>query len=170
MPGFKINNTGGEANSKVESHRKHRWKFTLAGGSGVTNKESVFLSSAQRPHVIIDEAIMHHDQEQVYFAGKHHWDPITLVFYDIYGEGNTGSAIWTWLNKGVDIKTATGGIATAYKLDSILEMNDAGGQPNEKWDIYNSWAIDVNFNDLDYSNSEIATIDCSMKFDRAVRS
>jgi hypothetical protein len=170
MPGFKIGGSGDPAVSTIESHRKHRWLFSvISGGSDVTKKESVYLSSAQRPHAIIDEAIMHHDQEQVYFAGKHHWDPITLVFYDVYGEGETSSAIWKWLNKGVDIKNATAGLAADYKKDSTLELNDAKGTANETWKIYNSWAIDVNYNDLDYSNSEIATIDVSMKYDRAVR-
>ncbi len=169
MPGFKINGTGGEADSKVESNRKHRWRFTSI--SGALDKESVYLSSAQRPHVIVDEAIMHHDQEQVYFAGKHHWEPITLVFYDVYtGGANTSSKIWEWFNKAVKVPSASADVPSAYKKDSTLEMTKADGSVQETWKIYNSWAIDVNYNDLDYGNSEIATIDVSMKYDRAVRS
>lgn len=167
MPGFKINGGQSEADSKVESNRKHRWKFSMEG----INKESVYLSSAQRPHFITEEAVMHHDQEQVYFAGKHHWEPITLVFYDVYtGGANTSSKIWDWVQKSVKVPDANAGLPSAYKLPSTLEMTKADGSVQETWKIFNCWAIDVNWNDLDYSNSEIATIDVSMKYDRAVKS
>ena len=168
MPGFKINGQGGEADAKIESNRKHRWKFTII--SGGLSKEAVYLSSAQRPHVVVEEAKMEHDQETAYFAGKHHWEPITLVFYDVYGDAKTSSEIWKWFEKAIKVKSASADVPSAYKKDSKLEMTKADGSTQETWDIYHSWAIDANWNDLDYSNSEIATIDVSMKYDRAVRS
>lgn len=166
MPGFNIQG-GGEANAKIESNRKHRWRFNLAS----IRNECLYLASAQRPHMITEEAVMHHDQEQVYFAGKHHWEPITLVFYDVYGSGgaNTSSKIWDWVNESVKVAQASAGVPSAYKKDAKLEMTTADGGVQETWNIYNTWAIDTNWNDLDYSVSEIATIDVSMKYDRAKR-
>jgi phage tail-like protein len=166
MPGFKINNGGGDADAKVESNRKHRWKFSLES----IQQECVYLASAQRPHFIADEVIMHHDQEQVYFAGKHHWDPITLVFYDVYGgNADTSSKIWNWINECIKINEASANTPSSYKKNADLQMTNAAGAVRETWKIYNTWAIDANFNDLDYSVSEIATIDVSMKYDRASR-
>lgn len=172
MPGFNIGGTGGGndgANSKVESRRKHRWAFRH---DRLANREFVYLQAAQRPHVIFEEAVMHHDQEQVYFAGKHHWDPITLTFYDIQGDPDVSQGIYQWIGGGdvvADIPQATVNNPETYKANAELEMRDGQGEPSETWTLYNAWPIDVNWNDLDYSNTEIQTIEVQLKYDRAVR-
>ncbi len=169
MPGFKIGGTGEPANSTVESRRKHRWRFSTI--DGLSSQVPIYLASAQRPHVITEEAIMHHDQEQAAFAGKHHWEPISLVFYDISGQGGPDSSreIWAWLNTVINIAQVTVALPSAYKKTAQLEMTGGTGNADETWKIYNAWPIDLNWNDVDYSNNEIQTVDVSMKYDRAIR-
>ena len=177
MPGFLITtgakHVGHEANSaQAETKRKHRWVFTVFWGGQDTNltRSSVYLQSAQRPHAVTEEVVMHHDEEQAYFAGKYHWEPISLVFYDVADPHDSSSAIYDWFNKVVDVKQATVSLPSAYKLPSTLNMTSGTGESIEAWELFNCWPIDVNWNDLDYTNTEIQTIDVSMKFDRAVRS
>ena len=166
MPGFNVQGGGGDQvkNAKVESRRKHRWKFECPTPIG---RKSVYLSSAQRPHAIIDEAIMHHDEEQAAFAGKYHWDPISLVFYDVVGDVDMCALIYQWFNTVINVPNANVATPASYKQTSKLQMTDGQGAAVETWNLYNSWPIDVNWNDLDYSNSEIQTVDVSLKFDRA---
>lgn len=183
MPGFVIDG-GGDANrinrlnasATVESRRKHRWYFSiLAGGAGVNGPEQsrVYLQSAQRPHSVTEEAVMHHDEEQAYFAGKYHWEPISLVFYDVTsaggGNADASSEIYRWLNNCVNIYNAAVSFPSAYKKDSLLVMTLGNGTNSELWYMYHCWPIDINWNDLDYTNTEIQTIDVSMKYDRAER-
>lgn len=170
MPGFIIGGSGEPANSKVESRRKHRWRFTTIAGGDLASNVAVYLFSAQRPHLTVDPAEMHHDQEVATFAGKHHWEPINLVFYDISGDGvDTSKEMWAWIQNTIDIPGVTVSAPNDYKKDSKLELTDGQGNANETWDIYNCWPIDTNWNDLDYSASDIQTVDVSMKYDRAVR-
>lgn len=185
MPGFVIAG-GGDANratplnasATVETRRKHRWYFALlAGGGGVGGPEGsrVYLQSAQRPHSVTEEAVMHHDEEQSYFAGKYHWEPISLVFYDVTSGGgangdiDASSEVYEWLNTCVNVYNASVAFPNEYKKDSNLVMTNGDGSTNEAWFLYHSWPIDVNWNDLDYTNTEIQTIDVSMKYDRAER-
>jgi hypothetical protein len=167
MPGFNIMG-GGPANAKIESKRMHRWRFTTLGA--LNRRASVYLQKAQRPHAVIEEAVMHHDQEQVYFAGKHSWEMITLTFYDVTDSSVDASRdIWNWINTVINIQAASANVPTAYKRDSDLEMTNGFGSAVETWKIFNCWPKDVNWNDIDYTNTEIQTVDVSMRFDKALR-
>lgn len=161
--------------ARAETKRKHRWIFRVFWEGQVAGiaESSVYLQTAQRPHAVIEEAVMHHDEEQAYYAGKYHWEPLSLVFYDVAGlEGTPDSsqAIYDWLNAVVEVSQATVSAPSVYKKECQLDMTDGQGEALERWTIYNCWPIDVNWNDLDYTNTEIQTIDVSMKFDRAEKS
>jgi len=174
MPGFAIpysaSHAGRDApNARSESKRKHRWIFTVFWNNDISSLQnsSVYLQSAQRPHAVTEEVVMHHDEEQVYFAGKYHWEPLSLVFYDVQDPVNSSQAIWDWFNAVVDVPNATVALPSDYKKQCKLDMTDGAGGSIELWEIDNCWPIDVNWNDLDYTNTEIQTVDVSMKFDRA---
>ena len=174
MPGFlapsSVNHAGQLAPSaKAETKRKHRWVFSVFWDGDISelSRTSVYLQSAQRPHAIIEEAIMHHDEEQSYYAGKYHWEPISLVFYDVQNPVDSSDAIWTWFNNIVNVPNVTVSAPADYKKTCLLEMTDGSGEPVETWALYNTWPIDVNWNELDYTSTEIQTIDVSLKYDRA---
>lgn len=158
-------------NARAETKRKHRWIFTVFwdGALGNLQNSSVYLQTAQRPHAVTEEAVMHHDEEQVYFAGKYHWEPLSLVFYDSQDPVNTSQAIWDWFNSVVSVPNAAVALPSEYKKQCLLDMTDGSGGSIEGWQIDNCWPIDVNWNDLDYTNTEIQTVDVSMKFDRATK-
>lgn len=179
MPGFNSSpfqsaDLGGPnkiKSARSETNRKHRWVFTLLADEAVSGlgDVAVYLQSAQRPHAVVEEAVMHHDEEQAYFAGKYHWEPVSLVFYDVRDPVNASQTIYEWFNQIINIPNAAVSLPNDYKKTSTLAMTAGDGTPVELWQMYNSWPIDVNWNDLDYTNTEIQTIDVSLKFDRAVR-
>lgn len=178
MPGFLINGTGGDdpdgPSHVLETRRKHRWRFSAVSlqgpGSGAPgSKVMLVLQKASRPKQSYEEAIMHHNQEEVYFAGKTKWDAITLGFYDAQQDPDSSAAMWDWVNTVGEIPFADVVDPIGYKGTSDLEMLDGRGDPKETWHLYGVWPQSTNWQDLDYTSSEIAMIEVTMRFDRAVR-
>ena len=174
MPGFNINGTGaldgGPANT-LETRRKHRWIFKTLG-KGQTQFESkvlLVLKTATRPHPTFEEPVMHHNQEQAYFAGKHSWEACTMSWYDIEQGPDVSKEMFDWLNKVCDISTVKVSVPSQYKSYGQLEMLKGDGKPSESWRMYGCWPQDINWGDLDYENTEINLIEIIMRFDRAYR-
>jgi hypothetical protein len=61
------------------------------------------------------------------------------------------------------------GYAAGYKKDIELDMLDPTGVVVEKWSIVGAFLTDLNFNDLDYSRDDLATITCSLRMDRCIQ-
>ena len=166
MPGFNINGGSGPA-ANLETRRKHRWNFQTLPGIG--QSALLVLQSAQRPNFKFEEPEMHHNQEVAYFAGKQSWEPITLTWYDVEQDPDISSTLYTWLQTVVTITSANVVPPSSYKKQASLQMVDGGGTANETWTIYNCWPKEVNWQDLDYTVTDIATIEAQMRYDRAIR-
>jgi hypothetical protein len=173
MPGFNpppksVQHGGLDApNGLAETKRKHRWIFTMLGEKH--KNACVYLSTAQRPHLTFEEPVMHHDQEVAYFAGKQTWEPITLVFYDTLNPTDTSVEIYEWLYTVCNLENVQVSDPGVYKKTTELGMTDGNGEIIENWTFYHSWPKEVNWNELDYGNTEIGTIDVIMRFDRALK-
>lgn len=168
MPGFIINGSGGPGPANtMETRRKHRWTFeTLAN---LENNVVLVLKEATRPNLTVEEPVMHHNQEQAYFAGKHSWESCKLNFYDGQNNPDVSKAMWDWVNIAVIINAANVSAPSEYKKDSKLQMLDGMGDPSETFAMYGCWPQNTNWNNLDYENTEIQLIEVTMRFDRAVR-
>ena len=60
------------------------------------------------------------------------------------------------------------GYAAGYKRDVELEMLDPTGVVVSKWILKNTMCTNVSFGDLDYSSSDLATIQMTLRFDYAI--
>jgi hypothetical protein len=60
------------------------------------------------------------------------------------------------------------GYAAGYKKDIELELLDPTGVVIEKWILQGTFLTNVNFNDLDYSSSDVADISATLRFDRSI--
>jgi hypothetical protein len=175
MPGFFIGTgtSSTDPNAAAEFRRKHRWRVTTGEGMK-TNKDWVYLQKAQRPHFKYDEPVVHHNEEEAWFAGKRHWEPITFTFYDNSSDGDISGDIVNWLGGGSgtavgDWPAANTQDPSAYKKEIVMEMLNGVGTADETWTLQNAWAKEANFNDLDYTNTEIQTITVIVRYDRARR-
>ena len=175
MPGFQINGVGVGPNSLAEVRRAHRWVFESM--TNMTAPVLLVLKSASRPSITFEEPAMHHDQEQVYFAGKHTWEPLTLTWYDVEQDPNVSKALWDKLGTVIDFTNAGQAVCvkppSAYKGIAKLQLRSGCGQGdvNEEWGIYNGWPQTVNWNSvaLDYSVSDLLLVEMKYRYDRAVR-
>lgn len=174
MPGFSIKgeNANISKKNKAEFRRKHRWRVADLSNGPVTPTDFLQLKSASRPNFTLAEAEVHHDQEVAYFAGKQTWEPITLTFYDaVQGQGlaDIAGRLYEWVGTVADIPNANVGLPSAYKKTLLLQMTDNLGQPDETWELLGAWPSKSNWGDLDYSDTEIALVEITIRFDRAVR-
>lgn len=174
MPGFAINSPSGDnnANPSVEPRRRHRWTMNI---EAVGNDAWIYLRTARRPNFKFDPVEMHHNQEVAYFAGKQSWDPIEVSWYDAE-DPDVSASILDWV--GTVNPSAAGGFDGEQTVNPpgdykgstvILNMLDGAGTTTETWELLNCWPLEVNWGDLDYTNSEILEISLTMRFDRAVR-
>lgn len=175
MPGFNINGTGGlnpsgPANT-LEVRRKHRWYFqTLGRGTGAFSEvELLVLQSASRPSFKFEEPEMHHNQEVVRFAGKQDWDPVTMVWYDAEQNPDISRGIYHWLETVVNFTTIDVAHPSQYKRQAELSVLTGVGLPSEKWTMYGTWPTAVNWQELDYTSTDLLTCETTMRYDRAVR-
>lgn len=177
MPGFNINQYLGGINSSAPTHttetrRKHRWVFeTLGRGAGQWRpNELLLLRSASRPSFKFSTADMHHNQEIAYFAGKQEWDPITISWYDAE-QPNISQGLYDWLTSVVTLEGSNLPVTAPnfYKREATLKMLDGVGNSTEAWTMVGTWPETCNWQDLDYSASDIMSCEASMRYDRAVK-
>lgn len=155
----------------VETRRKHRFVFeTLGRGAGVfAQSELLLLKSAARPKFSLDPVEMHHNQEVAKFAGKQKWEPITLSWYDAQQNPDISRGIYQWIETVTNMQSIKVAHPAAYKRTASLLMLDGIGQPNERWSLYGTWPLDVDWGTLEYTSTDIQTIETTMSYDRAVR-
>lgn len=176
MPGFNIQPFGGGYSSQgpsntLEIRRKHRWVFeTLGRGTGTFSQaELLVLQNASRPSFKFEEPEMHHNQEVVRFAGKQDWDPITMIWYDSEQNPDISRGIYHWLETVVNMQQLSVAHPRYYKRTASLVMLDGSGQTNEQWQMHGTWPQAVNWQELDYTSTDLMTCEATMRYDRAVR-
>ena len=112
---------------------------------------------------------MHHNQEQVYFAGKQKWEPCTLTWYDIEQNPDISAGIYKWLETVVQLQAVNVGHPSTYKRTAQLQVEDGFGNADEEWILYGTWPQSVNWGELDYTNIELLEVEAVMRFDRGIR-
>ena len=170
MPGFNVVGAGGDVDgpsNTIEIRRKHRWLFETLGP--LSPQALLILQSASRPSFKFEEPEMHHNQEVAYFAGKQSWDPITLVWYDSEQNPNVSQEVYDWLGSVVDLTSVDVRRPNQYKKDAQLSVVDGVGTANEQWNMYGCWPSAVNFQELDYSSTDLLTCEATLRYDRAIR-
>lgn len=176
MPGFNVGAIGGgysgnSPSNTVEIRRRHRWVFqTLGRGNGSWSPaELLLLKSASRPSFKTETTEVHHNQEKVYLAGKSEWEAISMKWYDSEQNPDVSRGCYHWLETVVNMSSMAVAHPRFYKKEGVLEMLDGVGQSTERWTMYGCFPTEVKWSDLDYSGNELLEIECSMRYDRAVR-
>lgn len=176
MPGFNIMPYGGGYSAQgpsntLETRRKHRWVFESIGrGTGsFSQAELLVLQSASRPSFKFEEPEMHHNQEVARFAGKQDWDPVTLTWYDVQQDPDVSRGIYHWIETVVNMQSIKVAHPRLYKKTAKLSMIDGAGSTTESWTMLGTWPANCNWQELDYTSTDIQTIEATMRFDRAIR-
>jgi hypothetical protein len=108
-------------------------------------------------------------------AGKYSWENITCQLRDDAG-GNVSRLVGEQLQKQLDFaEMSSSSAGIDYKFLTRFEVLDGGNGTNEPvvledWEIYGCYLQNVNYNNMDYSVSEVATISLTIRFDNALQS
>jgi len=151
----------------VNIKRKFRWLFKIPGISA-EGTNALPPDKGARPSLSFKEIEAQHLNEIVYFPGKPDWKPINLTLYDIKKNKNE---IFNWIKEmyNPEYSGDLGGWADGsdFKKNATLELYDGCGQTLEQWTFENIWPNNIEWGELDMSDSQYVTIDLTLRYDRA---
>ncbi len=147
--------------------RKFRFTFEIQGFCD-NEKNTVpknFVTVASRPNLTIEETEINYLNAKTWIPGKASWETITVSYLDVAHEEMR--TLWNWLATVYDF-TDPVMLGQAEKRDwdatGILNMYDGCGTLLEGWELQHMWPTSINFGDLDYSVSDIANIELTLRF------
>jgi hypothetical protein len=125
-----------------------------------------------RPQVTFADIDVPIYNSTIKLAGKYTWGDITVQLRDDAG-GNVSRLVGEQLQKQLDfMEMASAASGIDYKFLTRFEVLDGGNAAGEAlaletWEIYGCYLKEVNYNNMDYGASEVASINMVMRFDNA---
>jgi hypothetical protein len=147
-----------------EPKKKNRFIFRFPTELGI---QEWFVASGARPSIAQAEVEIPFLNTSTWVVGRFTWNSMDVNFRDPIGP-SAAQALMEWIRLHSESVTGRQGYAAGYKKDVQLELLDPTGVVIEKWILVNTMLTNVNFNNLDYSSSDLADITATLRFDRAI--
>jgi len=147
-----------------EPKKKNRFIFRFPTELGI---QEWFVASGARPSIAQAEVEIPFLNTSTWVVGRFTWNSMDVNFRDPIGPF-AAQALMEWIRLHSESVTGRQGYAAGYKKDVQLELLDPTGVVIEKWILVNTMLTNVNFNNLDYSSSDLADITATLRFDRAI--
>lgn len=146
--------------------RKFRWTFEIREVCGSRTIPRDFVKISARPNITIEDTEINFLNAKTWIPGKASWETITVTYYDVATIDN--QTLWDWLASVYDF-TDPVGLRMASRRDDYagvgsLILYDGCGAAIEQWELRDLWPQAINFQDLDYSNSEEMTIELTLRY------
>jgi hypothetical protein len=154
---------------------RFRALFLNFGVGGSTQELTKQVIDIARPQVSFTEIPIDIYNSKMYLAGKHEWTTTTINLRDDAG-GNVSKLVGQQIQKQMDfVEQASAATAQDYKFQINYEVLDGGNgtlTPTvlETWELYGCFIQNVNYNAMNYSASEAATISLTIRYDNAIQS
>lgn len=141
---------------------------------GSTKEVTQNVISVGRPSITHEEVIVDSYNSKTYLAGKHTWEPITLVLRDDMNS-NVVKAIGNQLRKQLDHQSQGGETPTTehaggqYKFNMTIETLDgtAEANPFDTWTLEGCYLSNVQYGDLNYGTSDMVQVTATIRYDNA---
>jgi hypothetical protein len=149
--------------------------FINFGVGGSTQELTKQVMDVTRPSVSFTEIPIDIYNSKMYLAGKHEWTATTINLRDD-ASGSVAKLVGQQLQKQMDfVEQASAATGQDYKFQINYEVLDGGNGtlvPNvlETWELYGCFLQSVNYNNLNYGSSEMATIQLAIRYDNAIQS
>jgi hypothetical protein len=147
-----------------EPKKKNRFILRFPTALGINEW---FVQTAARPKITIDEVEIPFLNTSTWVAGRFKWETISVNLRDPIGP-SAAQAIMEWIRLCAESVTGRMGYAAGYKKDVELELLDPTGVVVEKWILQQTFITSGDFGTLDYSVGDLADIDITLRFDRAI--
>jgi hypothetical protein len=148
----------------IEPKRQNRWVVEFPADLEFAEW---MVQTASRPTVNVNETEIPFQNTSTWVAGRSTWDALSITFIDPIGPSATQKVI-QWVRQCIEHSTGRMGYATNYKKNIVLKMLDPAGETVEKWLIEGGFVTSANFGSLDYSADDLATVELTIRFDRAI--
>lgn len=158
--------------------RRYRWTLQFEAGTVLGADapaiKPIFVTIAARPNLTIEETELNFLNEKDYIAAKPTWDPLNVTLLDFAKQGGNGAdkALLDWIlltyQFGDPASSGEMSDPVGYaRRDALLNLYNGVGQIIEKWTMYGCWVQASNWGDLDYSSTENATVELTVRFQNA---
>lgn len=146
--------------------RKFRYTFELFNICGEDSVPRHYVKLAARPNLSIEETEVNFLNAKTWIPGKAAWETITVTYIDVASAD--AAPLFRWLASVYDftdpINLRMGSQRADYSATAVIKMWDGCGSLLETWELKDVWPTSVNFGDLDYANSEEATIELTLRY------
>ena len=133
------------------------------------------VMDCSRPQVTFPDIVLPVYNSTLYLAGKYSWSPMTVNVRDD-ASGTVSKAVGQQLQKQLDfVEQASAATGQDYKFQTNIEILDGGNGAVapvvlETWELYGCFLQTANYNNLNYSTSEVVTIGLTIRYDNAIQS
>jgi len=144
-------------------------------GRGNTVELTKQVIDITRPSVTFAEIPLQVYNSTVKIAGKHTWSDLTVNVRDD-AQGRVSQLVGQQLQKQLDfVEQASASTAQDYKFQTNIEVLDGGNGISapvilETWEVYGCYVKTANYNNLNYGESQAATIQLAISFDNCIQS
>jgi hypothetical protein len=110
---------------------------------------------------------------RIYLSGKPEWEPVTLTLRDD-AQGQVAILVGQQIQMQFDfLEQSSAASGVDYKFTMTIQILDGGNGSYtpvvlEEWDLLGAQIASVNYGDLNYSTSEPATIQMTIRYDNAL--
>lgn len=155
---------------------KYRFRvyFENFGVSQPTTELTKQVMDFTRPNITFADIDVPVYNSTIKLAGKYSWDNVTCQIRDDAG-GNISKLTGEQLQKQLDFaEQSSSSAGIDYKFLTRFEVLDGGNGQNapvvlETWELYGCYLQGVNYNNMDYGLSEVATVSLTIRFDNALQ-
>jgi hypothetical protein len=149
---------------------QYRFRVTFQCFASETKDVTQNVISSSRPNLTHEEVVIDSYNSKMYLAGKHTWEPITVVFRDDMSS-KVIKAIGNQLNKQVDHADQASAISgSAYKFGMQIETLDGNNTSPvvfDTWDLAGCFITQVQYGDLNYADSTMVQVTMTIRYDQA---
>jgi hypothetical protein len=151
---------------------RFRVTFLQLGGQTSNNELTHQVVSVTRPTLTHEEVTLDVYNSRIYLAGKHTWEPVTLVVRDDISNTVVTSVDQQMQNQ-IDHHNQSAPLAGAqYKFATIIDTlagNNEDDKPTvlDTWKLAGCWITSTAYNESSYATSDAMTINMTVRYDNA---
>lgn len=146
--------------------RKFRFTIEIQAPSGQIPQH--FVRVGARPQLDIDETEINFLNAVHWIPGKAKWQPLTVTYHDV--ADSQMAPLYNWVASVYDFMhpaTLKMSEKCGWAATVIIRMYDGCGTILETWNLTSAWPTSINFGDLDYADSDTATIEVTIRYSDA---
>jgi len=153
---------------------RFRVTFKQLGGAATADTVTHQVVSVTRPTLTHEEITLDVYNSRIFLAGKHTWEPITIVVRDDISN-NVITAVDKQMQNQIDHHNQSAPIAGAqYKFSTVIDTldgnndEDPGPKVLDKWKLAGCWITSTAYNESAYATSDAMTINMTIRYDNAI--